>query len=116
MPLKDEDGCVHRNLAVRGRPVALGVEFRIVRLIFLEHVVDCCQQHPGDGDDSFLVSPALLYGEVTVTDFWKFLGANSIESALNKQRLDLGSSSADSGGFLLPGALVVLRRKPSPGA
>ena len=36
--------------------------------------------------------------------------------ALYQQRFDVSPSSADSGGFLLPGALVVLRRKTSPRA
>ena len=49
------------------RPVALAVEFRIVRLILLEHIVDGREQHPGNGDDDF------LEGEITIADFWNRL-------------------------------------------
>ena len=44
------------------------------------------------------------------------MARNSIEGTLDEQRLDVGSTPADSGGFLLPGTLVVLRCKTSPGA
>ena len=93
-------------------PVAHAVEFRVVRFVLLEHIVDSCKEHPGNGDDGFLVSTALLESEVTIADLRELLGSNGAESALNEQRLDIGSGSADSGGFLLPGTLVVLRRKP----
>ena len=45
---------------MRGRPVSLAVKLWVVRFIFLEDVVDGSQQHSGDSDDSFFVSPALL--------------------------------------------------------
>ena len=96
--------------------VALAVKFRIVRFIFLEHIVDGCEQHPGNGDDGFLVAPAFLECKIAIADFREFSGTNCTEGALNKQRFDVGTSPADSGRFLLPGALIVLRRKPSPGA
>lgn len=48
--------------------------------------------------------------------FWEFLSFYGGKSALNKQRFDVGSSSVDSGGFLLPSALVVLWRKTRPEA
>ena len=101
---------------MRWRSVCLPVKFRIVRLIFLENVVNSCKEHSGNGDDCFLVSTAFLESKVAIADFWEFLGTNRIEGALNKQRFDVGSGPADSGGFLLPGTFVVLRRKPSPGA
>ena len=97
-------------------PVTFAVELRIVRLIFLKHVVNGGEQHPGNGDDCFLVATAFLESKVAIADFWEFLGTNRIEGALNKQRFDVGSGPADSGGFLLAGTLVVLRRKPGPGA
>ena len=115
MPLENEDGFRHGNLTVRWRSVCLPVKFRIVRLIFLENVVNSCKEHSGNGDDCFLVSTAFLESKVAIADFWEFLGTNRIEGALNKQRFDVGSGPADSGGFLLAGTLVVLRRKPSPG-
>ena len=53
---------------------------------------------------------------MAIADFRKLLGTNSIEGTLYEQWLDLGPSPADSGGFLLPVTLVVLRRKPGSGA
>ena len=99
-----------------GRPVALAIELRVVRLVLLEHIVNGGEQHPGNGDNRLLVSAAFLESQVTIPDFWELLGTNGAESALNKQRLDVSSGPADSGGFLLSGTLIVLRRKPSPGA
>ena len=64
---------------------ALSVEFRIVRLVLLEHVVNGREQHPGNGDNGFLVSPAFLECKIAIADFWKLLGTNRTESALNKQ-------------------------------
>ena len=113
MSLEDEDGFTYGDLSVRRRPVALAVELRVVRLVLLEHVVDGCKEYPGNGDDCFLVSTAFLESKVAIADFWEFLGTNRIEGALNKQRFDVGSGPADSGGFLLPRTLVVLRRKTS---
>ena len=94
-------------------PVALAVEFRVVRFVLLEHIVDSCKEHPGNGDDGFLVPPALFESEIAITDFRELLGSNGTERALHQQGLDVGSGSTDSGGFLLAGTLVVLRRKPS---
>ena len=114
MSLEDEDGFTYGDLSVRRRPVALAVELRVVRLVLLEHVVDGCKEYPGNGDDGFLVSTALLESEVTIADLRELLGSNGAESALNEQRLDIGSGSADSGGFLLSGTLVVLWCKTRP--
>ena len=75
-----------------------------------------CQKHPGDSDDRFLVTSAFFERKVAIADFRKLLSPNRTECTLNEQRLDIRSGSADSGGFLLPGTFVVLRRKPSPGA
>ena len=116
MPLEDKDSFFYRNLPVYRWLVALAVEFRIVGFILLEHIVDSCKEHPGNGDDGFLVTSALFEREIAILDFWELFGTNRTEGALNEQRLDVSPSPADSGGFLLSGALVVLRRKPSPGA
>ena len=97
-------------------PVTFAVELRVVRLVLLEHVVNSREQHPGNGDNGLFMSPALLECKIAIADFRKFLGANRIEGALNKKWLDVSPSPADSGGFHLPGALIVLRRKPSPRA
>ena len=67
------------------------VEFRVVRFVLLER-------------------------EIAVANLWELPGTDRIERALNKQRLDVSSGPTDSGGFLLLGTLVVLRRKLSPGA
>lgn len=53
---------------------------------------------------------------VAVENIWKLLGTDGAKSTLNKQRLNVGSGSTDSGGFLLPRAFVILRREPSPRA
>ena len=97
-------------------PVTFAVELRVVRLVLLEYVVNSCKEHPGNGDDGLFMSPAFLECKIAITDFRKFLGANRIEGALNKKWLDVSTGPADSCGFLLPGTLIVLRRKPSPGA
>ena len=114
--LDDVDSFLKRNLAVCRRPVGFAVEFRIVRLILLEHIVNGGQEHPGNGDDCFLVPPPLLQREVTAADFWKLLGPDGAQSALNEQGLDIGPGPADPGCLFLPGTLIVLWRKPSPGA
>ena len=98
------------------RPVALAVKFGIVRFIFLEHIVDGREQHPGNGDNGFLVAPAFFERKIAIADFRELPGTNRTEGALNQQRLDVGAGPADSGSFLLPGTLVVLRRKPCLGA
>ena len=116
MPLEDKDGFFHRNFPVCRRKVTLAVELRVVRFVLLKHVVDSSKEHSGNGDDGFLVATALFEGQVAVTDFRELFCTDSAKSALNEQRLDVDSGPADSGGFLLPSTLVVLRRKPSPGA
>ena len=116
MSLEDEDGFFHGNFPMCRWPIILAVEFRVVRLILLEHIVDDREQHPGNGDDSLFVPSALFECEVTVADFRELFGTNRTEGALYQQWLDVSPSPADSGGFLLSGALVVLRRKTSPGA
>lgn len=40
LALEDEDSFIHRNLMVCRWPVALSVEFGVVRLVLLEHIVD----------------------------------------------------------------------------
>jgi len=92
------------------------VEFWIIWLIFLQHIVDSGEQHSGNGNDCFLVSPTLFKGEISITDLGKLLSPNRIKSALYEQRLDVASGPADPGGFLLPGTFIVPRRKPSLGA
>ena len=46
--------------------------------------------------------------------FGNFLAFYDGKNTLNKQWFDVGSSPTDSGGFLLPGVLVVLGRKTRP--
>ena len=116
MALDDVDSLFQRNHAMCGRAVGYAVEFRIVRLIFLEHIVNGSEQHPGNGNDRFLVSPPLFQSEVTAADFGKLFRSDGAQSALNEQGLDIGPSPADPGGLFLPSTLIVLWRKPSPGA
>ena len=101
---------------MRRRAVALTVKFRIVRFVFLEDVVDGGQQHSGNGDDGFLVASTLFECNIAISDFRELPSTDSTKGTLNKKRLDVGSSPTDSGSFLLPGTLVVLRHKTSPGA
>ena len=96
--------------------VALSVDFRVVRLVLLEHIVDSRKEHSGNGNNGFLVPSALFESQVAITDFREFPGANRIEGTLNKQRLDVSTGPANSCSFLLPSTFIVLRRKPSPGA
>lgn len=65
------------------RPVNLAVEFGITRPVLLEHIVDSGVQHPGNGDNRFLVSPVFLERKVTAADFWESLGPDSTKSSLN---------------------------------
>ena len=60
LALQDEDGLVNRNLAVRWGQIGLTVKIGIVRLAFLEDVVEGSQQHSGNRKNGFLMSPALL--------------------------------------------------------
>ena len=84
MPLENKDSFLHGNLTVRWRSVSLPIKFRIVRLIFLEYVVNSRQEHSSNGDDCFLVATAFLESKVAIADFWEFFGTNRIEGALNK--------------------------------
>ena len=85
-----------------GGTVGFAVEFRIVGLIFLEHIVNSGQEHSGNSDNSFFVAAPLFQSEVTSTNFWKLLGTDGAQSTLNKQRLDIGPGSADPCSFFFP--------------
>lgn len=69
---------------MRGRTVILAVKLRIVGFIFLEYIVGGCQQHPSNGNDCFLMSPAFFQSEVIVADFRKLFGLDSGQSALDE--------------------------------
>ena len=84
LPLKDEDGLCNGNFPVCRRSVSLAVELRGVRFIFLEHIVDGREQHPGDGDNGLFMSPAFLECKIAIADFRKFFGANCIEGTLHQ--------------------------------
>ena len=96
--------------------VTTEIKFRIVWLILLENDVDGSEQHSRDSDNGFLVSPAFFQREVSVLDFRMLIALTDSKRTLYQQRLDIRPGSADSGSFLLSCALVVLRRKASPGA
>lgn len=51
------------------------------------------------GDNRFLVPTAFLEGKIALANFRVLFGADGVESALNKQRIDVGSGPADTGGF-----------------
>ena len=101
---------------MNGRLVRFAVKLWIIRLVLFEDVVDGSQQHPCNGNNRFLVSAPLFKIEITGTDFRSFFTLDGSKSTLHEQRLDVSASPADSGCFLLSGALVVLRRKTGPGA
>ena len=96
--------------------VTTEIKLRIVWLILFENVVDGSEQHSCDSDNRFLMPPAFFQREITVLDFGVLAALTNSKRTLYQQRLDICPGSADSGGFLLSGALVVLRRKSSPRA
>ena len=100
--MKDVDGFSNRNLTVSRRTISHMIEFRVIRLIFLQHVVNSCEQHPGNGDDRFLVAPPLFQCEVTAADFRELFGTNGVKCALNKQGLDIGPARLILVVFLFP--------------
>lgn len=69
LTLEDENSLVNGNLTVNRRLVGFSVEFRIVRLIVFEDVVDGGQQHSRNSDNRFLVATAFFEIEVADTDF-----------------------------------------------
>lgn len=64
--------------------ITLAIEFRIVRFVLLEHVVNYGEQHSCNGNDGFLVPPALFEGKVAISNFRKLLGADCAERTLNE--------------------------------
>lgn len=86
--LKNIDGIHNRNLTVGRRTIYVAVELRIIWLIFLKHIVDSCEQYPGN--NRFLMFPSLFKSEITVADFGKFLSPNRAKGTLNKQRFNVG--------------------------
>ena len=111
MPLDDVDSLLQRNLAVCRRAVSFAVEFGIIRLVFLEHVVDGGQQHSGDGDNRFLVAPALFQILITVKDFRVFLlrfkDSKKLVEALESGKLVIAIMAP--GHFTTTGHFIVLR-------
>jgi len=85
--------------------------------VFLENAADGSQQHSSNSNDGFLVTPALFQSIVTFDNFRGLLLAfNSRKRTLNKQGVNVNTCAADTSGFLLSGALVILRYKPRPRA
>lgn len=60
MPLEDEDSLFHGDLPVCRWAVALAVKLRIVRFIFLEYIVDGCEQHLGNSDNGLFIPRRIL--------------------------------------------------------
>lgn len=109
LSLQEKNSFPHRNRTVSRRNIFLAVKLGIVRLIFLQNVVDGGQQHSGNGNNSFLVTSALLNGKIPIADFWIAL---NLKCAMNQQWLNVSACSGNSGSLFLPGTLIVLRRKP----
>jgi len=81
--------------------IGLSIKIRIVRLTFLEHIVNGSQKHSGDGNNCFLVSSPLFQSKVAA-DFRKLFSPNSVKRTLSEQRLEIGPCAADSGAFFFP--------------
>ena len=64
--------------------VALSVDFRVVRLVLLEHIVDSRKEHSGNGNNGFLVPTALFECKVAITKLRELLGTNGTESTLHQ--------------------------------
>ena len=116
LPLQDKNSFLHRDRTVSRRNICLVVKLGIVRLVLLQNVVDGGQQHPCNGNNSFLVTSAPLNRKIPIADFRIALNPNSTERALNQQWLNVSACSGNSGSLFLPGALIVLRCKPGPRA
>ena len=94
----------------------MSIKLGIVGLILLQDVVNDSEQHSCDGNDSFFVTPALFQIFIASANLRIAFLADCTQRTLHKQRFDVSSGSADSGGFLLSCTLVVLRRKTGPRA
>ena len=116
MSLQDKDRLLHRNIALNRWLVRLAVKLRVVRFVLLQDVVDGSQQHPGDGDNRFLVSAPLFNGVIAVGDFRVLLAADRVQSALHEQRLEVNPGTGNARGLLFSRALVVLRSEAGPRA
>lgn len=116
LTLKNKNSLVNGNLSVSGRLVGVSIKLRVIRLVLFQHIVDGGQKHSGNCDDGFFVAAPLFETEVADANFRVAFGADGGKGALNEQRLDISSGPADSGRFLLPRALIVLRRKTGPRA
>lgn len=93
---------LHRNRTVSRRNISFAVKLSVVRLILLQNVVDGRQQHPSNGNNSFLVTSALLNRKIPIADFRIALNPNSTECALNQQWLNVSARSGNSGSLFLP--------------
>ena len=80
--MENIDSFFHRNLTVCRRSVTLAVKPRIVRFVFLEHIVESCKEHSGNGNNGFLMSSPLFESHIAITDFRELLGTNGAERAL----------------------------------
>lgn len=116
MSLEDKDSLLHGNSPMFRWSVCPAIEFGVVRLVLPQNVENGSEQHSSDGNDRFLVTPALFNRKIPTADFRVALFANRTKSTLNKQRLNVSTCPADTSGFLLSGAFVILRRKTSPRA
>ena len=60
----------------------MSIKLGIVGFILLENVVDGGQQHPCNGNDSFLVTPASLYVQIPISNFGIALFPDRTQSTL----------------------------------
>ena len=78
----------------------MSIKLGIVGFILLENVVNGSEQHSCNGNDSFFVTPALFQVFIASADLRIAFLADCAKRTLNKQRLDVSTGSANSGGFL----------------
>ena len=68
LPLQNKNSLLYRNRTVSRRSICLAVKIGVVKFIFLQNVVDGSQQHPCNGNNSFLVTSALLNRKIPELD------------------------------------------------
>ena len=99
---------------IKCRSIRLAIQLWTIGLIFVEHVVDGCKEHSGNGDNRLFVTATLFDSQVTVSDFRMLVGGDNSIGALNQKRLDVSPGFTDPAGFLFAAAFIALRKQALP--
>ena len=67
-----------------GWTVRLAIDLRIIWFVLLKYVVNSREEHSGNGNNSFLVSPAVLESQITVPHFGELFGTDSAKGTLDE--------------------------------